>query len=256
MDDHSPEQNGESRKSLLDEHRPDRIEARLQRPPHSRRMSDFVLGAIDGCVTTFAIVAGAFGAGFTEAVVLVMGFANLIADGFSMAVSNYEAASVEREQRIEATRTERRHIALVPEGEREEIRQIFHQKGFTGEVLENVVSTITANRQLWIDTMLAEEYGISRARHNPLSAALMTFTAFVCVGAIPLLPYLFQGLNTTEQFYSSAVLSACAFFAIGLAKGLVSSRHTLVAAIKTLIFGSCAAALALAVGYLLRHFVV
>ncbi|WP_444895762.1 VIT1/CCC1 transporter family protein [Microbulbifer sp. SSSA005] len=255
MDRQNPKHQQESREALIEEHRPERIEARLRSRPQSQWLSDFVLGAIDGCVTTFAIVAGAFGAGFSEAVVLVMGFANLIADGFSMAVSNYEAASVEREQRAAAMRTERQHIALIPEGEREEIRQIFYRKGFRGEVLDNIVATITANQKLWIETMLAEEYGISRLEHKPLGAALITFAAFLCVGAIPLLPYLFHSLNPAEQFYASAVLSVCAFFAIGLCKGLVFSHHLLVAGLKTLFFGSSAAALALVVGYLLRHLV-
>ncbi|WP_299946966.1 VIT1/CCC1 transporter family protein [uncultured Microbulbifer sp.] len=247
--------NKAARHALLEEHRPERIEARLHREPKSQQVSDFVLGAIDGCVTTFAIVAGAFGAGFSEAVVLVMGFANLIADGFSMAVSNYEAVSVDREQLEAATRTERQHIALVPEGEREEIRQIFHRKGFHGEILEQIVATITANRKLWIETMLAEEYGISRCARRPLGAALATFAAFIGVGAIPLLPYVIQPLSTTEQFYSSTALAACTFFAIGLCKGLVFSRQVLASGIKTLIFGGAAAALALGIGFCLRSFI-
>lgn len=244
-----------SRQALLEEHRPERIRARLGRGPRSQRVSDFVLGAIDGCVTTFAIVAGAFGAGFSESVVLVMGFANLIADGFSMAVSNYEAVSVERDQAAAAARTERQHIDLVPEGEREEIRQIFQRKGFCGQVLDEIVATITANRQLWVDTMLTEEYGISRSARRPLGSALVTFVAFIGVGTAPLLPYLVSPLSTSEQFYSSAALAASTFFAIGLCKGLVFSQHVLAAGIKTLIFGGGAALLALAVGFFLRGFI-
>ncbi|WP_299585593.1 VIT1/CCC1 transporter family protein [uncultured Microbulbifer sp.] len=244
-----------SRRALLEEHRPERIHARLGQAPRSQRVSDFVLGAIDGCVTTFAIVAGAFGAGFSESVVLVMGFANLIADGFSMAVSNYEAVSVEREQADAAARTEGEHIALVPEGEREEIRQIFQRKGFHGPVLGEIVATITANRQLWIETMLAEEYGISRATRRPLGSAMITFIAFIGVGAIPLLPYLFPPLSLTEQFYSSSALAACTFLAIGLCKGLVFSQRAWLAGLKTLVFGSGAAVLALAVGFFLRGFI-
>ncbi|WP_444923926.1 VIT1/CCC1 transporter family protein [Microbulbifer sp. DLAB2-AF] len=244
-----------SRRELLEEHRPERIHARLGREPKSQRVSDFVLGAIDGCVTTFAIVAGAFGAGFSESVVLVMGFANLIADGFSMAVSNYEAVSVEREQAAAATRIEREHIALVPEGEREEIRQIFHRKGFRGQVLDEIVTTITANRQLWIETMLAEEYGISRTKRKPLGSALVTFFAFIGMGTVPLLPYLLSPLNSSQQFYSSVILAALTFFAIGLCKGLVFSQKVWMAGFKTLVFGGGAAALAFAVGFFLRDLI-
>src|SRR3989344_3143159 len=52
-------------------------------------LPEFVYGGIDGAVTTFAVVAGAVGATLSPAIVLILGFANLLADGFSMAVSNY-----------------------------------------------------------------------------------------------------------------------------------------------------------------------
>ena len=82
---------------LVREHRPDAIKERLKHSTASRHTSDAVLGGIDGCVTTFAIVSGAVGANFSPAVVLVLGCANLIADGFSMAISNYEAIKAQQE---------------------------------------------------------------------------------------------------------------------------------------------------------------
>lgn len=52
-------------------------------------MPDFVFGAMDGTVTTFAVVSGVVGAGLGPHIVLILGFANLFADGFSMATANY-----------------------------------------------------------------------------------------------------------------------------------------------------------------------
>lgn len=98
------------RKALLREHRRENIARRLQRKPRSQKVSDFVLGAIDGCVTTFAVVSGAFGAGFSPLVILVMGFANLLADGFSMAVSNFEAVDAQRKH-LAAAGTQRSAIS-------------------------------------------------------------------------------------------------------------------------------------------------
>jgi vacuolar iron transporter family protein len=60
-------------------------------------LSEFVYGGIDGAVTTFAVVAGASGAGFSVTVILVLGFANLIADGFSMGVGSYLSTKSELE---------------------------------------------------------------------------------------------------------------------------------------------------------------
>ena len=52
-------------------------------------LPEFVYGGIDGAITTFAVVAGAVGATLSPAIILILGFANLFADGFSMAISNY-----------------------------------------------------------------------------------------------------------------------------------------------------------------------
>ena len=160
-----------TRSSLEAQHSPDAIRLRLANAPAHGYLGDAVLGAIDGCVTTFAIVAGAVGAGFSGGVVVILGFANLVADGFSMAVSNYLGTKSERE-RIENIRlAEERQIDEIPEGEREEIRQIFMGKGFVGEVLEKIVATITANRRLWVETMVREEFGMAITGRRPAKAA-------------------------------------------------------------------------------------
>lgn len=60
-------------------------------------LSEFVYGGIDGAVTTFAVVAGATGARFDVKILLVLGFSNLIADGFSMSVGSYLSTKSEQE---------------------------------------------------------------------------------------------------------------------------------------------------------------
>ncbi|WP_299594147.1 VIT1/CCC1 transporter family protein [uncultured Microbulbifer sp.] len=239
------------RRQLLRDHHPDNIARRLDQSPTPSHLSDAVLGAIDGCITTFAIVSGAFGAGFSPVVVLVMGVANLLADGVSMAVSNFEAVNAQKSEVEHARRTEEQHIRLVPEGEVEEIRQIFARKGFSGESLENIVSTVTANRTLWIETMLREEYGLSDIPPNPLASAGWTFVSFVAVGMVPLLPFLFRGLSMPRQFLISTLLAGLVFFLIGLVKGWVHSSSLLRAGMRTFALGIFAAAVAYFVGKLL-----
>ena len=136
------------------EHHPHAIQARLLAPRRASYLGDAVLGGIDGCVTTFAVVAGAIGAGFSGMVVIILGVANVFADGLSMAVSNYLSTRSQHEELELARLEEERHIKEFPEGEREEIRQIFATKGFSGDTLERIVDTVTQNRQLWVDTML------------------------------------------------------------------------------------------------------
>ena len=227
---------------------------RLQHGGKTGYLPDGVLGGIDGCVTTFAVVSGAVGAGFPGAVALILGCANLVADGFSMAVSNYQSKKAQEESLEQARRTEENHIAEVPEGEREEIRQIFRQKGFDGDTLERIVDTITRDRAVWIETMLSEELGLQRIAFNPIRSAMVTFLAFVGVGVVPLVPFLFTSLSMDVKFGCSVALAAVMFFGIGLIKGLVLEKSAMLSGINTLLTGSAAAGLAYVVGYFLRQF--
>jgi len=229
------------------------IAQRLARSGGSRSIADAVLGGIDGCVTTFAIVAGTVGAGLSAPVALILGFANLIADGFSMAVSNYESVRAQDELREEVRRSEEEHIALVPEGEREEIRQIFSRKGFSGDILERIVDTITGDRRLWIETMMMEEHDLQRHAATPSRSGLVTFIAFVCAGAIPLLPLLFGGWSIQQRFLFSTILAGAVFFSIGMLKSVVSGRPVLRSGLRTLLTGGAAAGLAYLTGRLLRE---
>lgn len=243
MTDHAP---------TREAHHPEAVQRRLDAATEHDYLADGILGGIDGCVTTFAVVAGATGGGLSPLVVIILGFANLIADGFSMAVSNYHGTQSERERVEQKRRTEERHIDAVPEGEREEVRQIFAQKGFEGDVLERIVETITGDRRLWVDTMITEEYGLPLQTPDPFRAGLTTFAAFFGVGLVPLLPYLLPFLAPTTQFAASSVLTGIAFAAIGWVKGVRLQRPRLASARQTLWTGGVAAVLAYAAGWGLR----
>lgn len=236
--------------SIEEEHHPDTIRRRLNTPNKAQTVPDAILGGIDGCVTTFAVVSGAFGAGFSASVAMVLGIANLLADGFSMAVSNYESIKAQQEYIDDVRERERRHIEQVPEGEREEVRQIFRQKGFDGELLERVVEIISQDRTVWVDTMITEEHGLQTQALSPVRSAATTFLAFLVVGMMPLLPYTLARLSTTQQFLASLTIAALMFFLIGMLKSLVYHRPILQSGLRTLLMGGTAAGLAFVTGRL------
>jgi len=238
---------------LARQHQPALIGQRLGQAPKFQNVADAVLGGIDGCVTTFAVVSGVVGAGLPSSVAVILGFANLLADGFSMAVSNYESHKTKQEYIESVLRSEQRHIDLVPEGEREEIRQIFRSKGFEGEVLEAIVSTISEDKNLWLETMLSEEHGIDKTPLRPWKSAAATFGAFVLVGAMPLLPFLNPDWQVQQKFIISACIAGIAFFLIGMLKSLAFERPVLLSGLRTLMTGGAAAGLAYYTGYLLRE---
>jgi VIT1/CCC1 family predicted Fe2+/Mn2+ transporter len=240
---------------LRAQHTPEAVRLRLGEPPRASYLRDFVYGAIDGTITTFAVVAGVEGAGLDASIVIILGIANLVADGFSMAVSNYLGTRAEAQQRELARREEQRQIQLVPEGEREEIRQIFAAKGFRGRDLDRVVKVITSDPEVWVDTMMTEELGYGADATNPLRAAASTLVAFMVVGFIPLAAFVVDAAipgDVPEPFAWSAVLTAVAFCIVGGLKARFVGRPVWRSALETVAVGGVAAALAYVAGVLLQ----
>jgi vacuolar iron transporter family protein len=232
------------------EHSPDAIRRRLESGPSHNYLRDWIYGGIDGSVTTLAVVTGVAGAQLSHWIILVLGFANLFADGFSMAASNYLGTKAEHDDWRRLEHIEHRHIELEPEGEREEIRQIFERKGFHGADLQRIVELVTSNRERWVQTMLVDEYGLPHAVRSPWIAALSTFTAFLICGLVPLLPYLF---GSTRSFAISVALTGVVFFAIGSIKSRWSTSSWWHSGLTTLLVGAIAASLAYLTGDLLRR---
>ena len=244
--------------SLRDSHTPLAVRERLGQGPSQSYLQDFIYGAIDGAVTTFAVVAGVEGSNLDETVVVILGGANLVADGFSMAASNFLGTRAANQQRERARRVEERHVDLLPEGEREEIRQIFALKGFEGDELERVVDVITANRARWVDTMLTDELGLSPTARSELRAAVATFSAFVTVGFLPLAAFVYDVASPGEVDHAlawSSAMTAVAFFLVGAVKSRFVDQPWWRSALETLFVGGVAAVLAYGAGALLQHLV-
>jgi VIT1/CCC1 family predicted Fe2+/Mn2+ transporter len=236
-------------------HDHDSIRRRIRSTTKHSYLRDFVYGAIDGTVTTFAVVSGVAGAGLNPQIVIVLGLANLIGDGFSMAASNFLGTRTDEQLREKAREMERRHIRDAPEGERQEVREIFAEKGFTGQDLEKAVQIITSDQERWIDTMLVDELGMTLDGPSAFKAAATTFGAFCVVGILPLLVFIygyFFPMETKVLYVASAILTAIAFFLVGAAKSKFVDQKWYWAGMETLSVGGIAAMLAYAVGVMLK----
>ena len=176
---------------------------------------DFIYGSIDGAVTTFAIVAGVVGASLPVGIILILGFANLFADGFSMAAANYQASKARNEFVQMKRRQEEWEIDNLAEQERDEIREIYREKGFKDELLEDVVRIITSRRKVWVDTMMKEELGLIEDEKNSIDSSVNTFIGFNIIGLIPLIPFMIFmiiGIDQNSEAFTYSTISVLAAF--------------------------------------------
>ncbi len=218
-------------------------------------LGEFVYGGIDGSVTTFAVVAGAAGAGLESSIVIILGFANLIADGFAMSVGSFLSTKSEKQKYEKHKAIEYWEVDNLPEKEREEIREIFEDKGFSGDLLEQVVDTITADKDRWVDVMMKEELEMTEEAKSPLAMGGVTFLSFALFGLVPLLTYVIDYLNPLNKdlFFISSVLTGLCFITIGFLKSAITNTSRIRGILETLVLGGAAATLSYFVGDFLEN---
>lgn len=214
-------------------------------------IGEFVYGGMDGSVTTFAVVAGSVGADMDLSVIIILGFANLIADGFSMSVGSYLSKKSETDNYDKHRRVEEWEVENIPELEREEIRQIYLAKGFEGELLEQIVTVITSDKQRWVDTMMKDELEMVRESKSPLAIAAVTYASFIAIGLIPLGSYVLKDVFSIPQnrlFALSCLFTTLAFVVIGYLKTYVTQTRAWKGIAETVFLGVTAASLSYMVG--------
>lgn len=219
-----------------------------------RYIKDIVYGANDGIITTFAVVSGVAGAALSIKTVLILGFANLIADGISMGASNYLGSKSEEHYYKREKEMESWEVEHLPEEEREEIRRIYARKGFAGEDLERAITIITSDRNRWVEVMMKEELGLTQEpKGQALKSGVVTFIAFALAGLMPLLSYLFVGsIGGINPFELSVTITGLSLFTVGAARTFVTKHAWWRAGAEMFIVGLLASAAAYGVGAVLK----
>lgn len=219
---------------------------------------EFIYGGIDGCVTTFAVVAGATGAHFHTNVIVILGLANLLADGLSMSISSYLSSKAEAQHYQKQKRTEYWSVENKPQEEMDEIRQIYQEKGFKGEMLEEVIKVITSCKHLWVNEMMKDELKMMESTKSPLHKGLATYLSFVAVGLVPLAAYvvdLFFQDRKISLFLISCILTFCAFIFIGYLKAHLNHVSRIKGVAETLFLGGTAAFVSFIAGTVLEDLI-
>jgi VIT1/CCC1 family predicted Fe2+/Mn2+ transporter len=226
--------------------------------PHSgtgfQYIGDMVYGGLDGIITTFAVVSGVAGAHLATPVILILGLANLFADGFSMATGAYLSMKSEQEYYHREWQRELWEVKQLPAGERQELYEAYRQKGYSVDDAQELVKIQTRDTQRWVKAMMVDELGLLSDDRKPLYSGLVTFSSFILAGATPLLVYLL-GLSmpvpAAIAFPISLLLSALALFALGAAKVFVTGLNFFRSGLEMLLVGGLAAGVAYGVGALL-----
>ncbi|MFK7949865.1 MAG: VIT1/CCC1 transporter family protein [Saprospiraceae bacterium] len=220
-------------------------------------LGEFVYGGIDGSVTTFAVVAGSTGANLDSSIVIILGFANLLADGFAMSVGSYLSAKSERAIYEKHQQTEYWEVDNLPESERAEIREIYRNKGFEGELLEQVVEVICSDRDRWVNVMMKEELEMIPDAKSPFATGATTYISFIIVGIIPLVAYVWDYAiqPLTYVFWIASALTMLGFIGIGWLKSYVTETSKTKGVLETLLLGALAAAVSYFVGDILEQLI-
>lgn len=220
--------------------------------PHvrSRWLSDMILGAQDGLVNTLGVVLGVAAASADARVVFAAGMAAGLAESFSMAAVGY-TSSVARGDLFRSERErEYRHVETAPIIEREEVRALYVRKGFDGELLERVVDTICANKDVWVAVMMAEEHELVPVdtRTSVRSAAVVGFAA-LAGSVVPVLPFALFGLR--NGVIAALVVGALLLFGLGAYKATVTTGRRVRSGAELAVIGMASAVVGYAIGWAL-----
>jgi len=217
--------------------------------PKTNWLRDVILGGQDGLVNILGIILGVIAGGGSNTVLLVTGFAAAITESISMGAVGYTSSVSERDYYEAERARESTEITQVPEAERQEVREIYAAKGFTGELLDRVVETITANRDQWLETMMDEELHLQPVdRSVILRSAVVIFIATLIGHLIPLAPFLV--LSRVPALVVAIVVSGLVLFGVGVYSAVTLVGDWRTSGLRMLVIGLGAAGIGFLVGRL------
>ena len=223
------------------------------RDPHRRAssLSDVILGGQDGLVNVLGVILGVAAATRDPYIVLVAGLAATFAESVSMGAVAYTSTRADADFYESEREREHRHIHQMPVLERDEVRAIYYEKGFRNDLLENIVDTITANPDIWVAVMMAEEHRLTPVdRKQALRAAIVVGFSAVIGSLIPLVP--FMVLPVATSIWVSILVTALVLYAVGAYKAETTVGRPWKSGLEMAVIGTVNALAGYAIGLLLK----
>jgi predicted membrane protein (TIGR00267 family) len=221
--------------------------------PHRRAsaLSDIILGGQDGLVNVLGVILGIAAATNNTQIVLVAGLAATFAESVSMGAVAFTSTLADADFYESERAREYRHIKEVPHLERDEIRKIYAEKGFSGELLERIVDTITANQDIWVAVMMAEEHQLTPTdRSQAIRSALVVGFSAIVGSLIPMTPFVFLPVSTS--IWISIAVTALVLFTVGAYKARITIGRPWRSGAEMALIGTISALVGYAVGALFK----
>jgi len=209
-------------------------------------------GMNDGVVSIFALLAGLAGASQSPETILITLLAASVAGALSMAAGEFISGKSERDYFNHEIEQERLEIKLCPDIEKEEIRHIYRNKGFSGKLLDDVVEQICADEDRWVREMIIDELGTTDLHHElEIKPSFVIFFAFLFGACFPTLPYLILSkfdVSGQTIFIISTIITVGGLFTAGALKKFVTGVNWLKSGSEMLAVGMFAYAISYVVG--------
>ena len=231
----------------------DDLKYHLRSDPHNQasNLSDVILGGQDGLVNVLGVILGVAAATHDPRIVMVAGLAAAFAESVSMGAVAYTSTQADADFYESEKSREYRHIRQVPHLERSEIQEIYKDKGFEGELLNHIVDTITANEDVWVAVMMAEEHQLQPTnRRHAMRAALVVGLSAIIGSLIPLIPFAF--LPVDISMIVSGIITALVLFGIGAYKAQKTVGHPGKSGLEMAAIGTISALVGYAIGMLFK----
>lgn len=214
-------------------------------------LKNIILGGQDGLVNVLGVILGVAAASHDVRIIIAGGLAATFAESISMGAVAYTSGMAEYDYYLAEKKKESDHIEQIPVIEKEEIREIYAEKGFKGELLEEIVETITSDKSIWLKTMMNEELNLS-----PISKKELIIESFIVgfsamVGSfVPLIPFFF--LSIEHSIWLAIILSALSLFGVGAYKAISMVGNWWSSGLKLAIIGIIAALSGYGIGLLFQ----
>lgn len=212
-------------------------------------------GLNDGVVSIFALLAGLVGAGQSSETILITLVAASVAGALSMAAGEYVSNKSEGDFYRHEIEQEKLEIELCPHIEKEELRLMYRRKGFQGQLLEDIVAGIVADKELWVQEMVVGELGVAELeQQGGFKTSLVILFSFMGGAAFPTLPYILAGpLGTGSEitFVVATCVTVFGLFGAGAMKKFVTGVNWFKSGFEMLLVGFFAFGISYLIGLII-----